>query len=109
MVLEPGGDVGSAYRLGHADPRLPAGAGISFGHVGGGLLRMSQYAPNPQRFQFDEHLPEDRFDKKDVGDSIPLECFSQEARTGDLLVNILDFRFLIQWKHVQSFWISCDE
>ena len=81
-VLQAGGQVGGAYRLGHAGGGAVGGPGVTVGHVGGGFLAVANDAFNTRDFQFRQNAAGNGRDVENVGHSVPLEGFRHEPGAG---------------------------
>ena len=83
--LEAGGEVCRAHRLRHAHGGPPGRPGVPVRHVRGRLLRMREDTPDAEGLHFDQGLPQDRLDKEDVGDSVPVKGLRDDSRAADSL------------------------
>ncbi len=84
-ITQPGCEVLGADHLGHADARFARGAGVSVGHVGGGLLAVRPDAFDAGScFEFDHRPAEDRRHVEHVSDFVSGQHLGQHPGTGGL-------------------------
>ena len=83
-VLQPGSQVGRAHGLGHADAGLARGAGVTVGHVSGGLFPVGDYALDAYQVHFGQRAPKYRRHQEDVGNAVGLEHVGHEFSASHL-------------------------
>ena len=95
-------EVGGAHGLGHADAGLAGGAGVAVGHVGRGLLAVSDDPLDADQVHLGQRPPQNRRHQEDVGNAVGLESIGHEFRAShtrhfvfsQMLFNAEDAEFL---------------
>ena len=80
-VLQPGGQVGGAHRLRHADARLAGGPGVAVGHVGRSLFAVGDDPLDADEVHLGQRPPQDGRHEEDVGNPVGLESVCHELST----------------------------
>ena len=80
-ILQAGGKVGGAHRLGEAETRFAGNPGVGIGHVSGRLLAMTDDALDAHIFHFHQGSADDGWNEENVGDTVFPEGFGEETRS----------------------------
>ena len=81
-VLQAGGEVGRADRLGHADRRAVGGAGVAVGHISRRLFAVGHHPLHTDHFHFGQDAAGNGGNIKDMGQAVPVQGFGYKAGAG---------------------------
>ena len=81
-VLQPGGQVGGAHRLGEAQPRLAGNPRVGIRHIRRRLLAVADNPPDAHILHLHQRAPDDGGDKKHMGNAVLPQRFGQKTGAG---------------------------